>query len=255
LCHKAVSNRPRTNAYGVKIPIPPKPDILIAGFSCVDFSRLNGRQKTLYDGGESADTLAGILGYVGLKRPSIIIFENVISAPWDEIQEQIEKHLRYYAIWVRLDTKEFYIPHTRVRGYMCCVDADMFGSEAEARQKLKHFLKVLDDLKRPASSPASEFMLDEDDERVRKARDEHTSQGLNRVVDWGICRSRHDEVRLANGLGPRHPTTKWAPGGSCKVRDYMWQRWTGGTVERVKDTLDIHQLRSIQRGFDPEFKL
>jgi len=50
---------------------------LIAGSSCVDFSLLNNKKKGIDDGGESGDTIGGILSYAKKFRPTIIILENV----------------------------------------------------------------------------------------------------------------------------------------------------------------------------------
>lgn len=49
-----------TNAYGAKVPVRIDVDVLIAGTSCIDFSKLNKSQKTLEDDGESAKTWYGV---------------------------------------------------------------------------------------------------------------------------------------------------------------------------------------------------
>ena len=49
-----------STAYGGAEDIPPDVDILIAGFSCVDFSNLNKWNKTLHETGESGDTFRAI---------------------------------------------------------------------------------------------------------------------------------------------------------------------------------------------------
>ena len=50
-------------------------------------------------------------------KPPIVIIENVYGAPWNE-KVAIFENLGYSATFVRLDTKDYYIPHTRQRGYL-----------------------------------------------------------------------------------------------------------------------------------------
>ncbi|KAK5239810.1 hypothetical protein LTR16_011481, partial [Cryomyces antarcticus] len=106
-----------TTAYGAKIPVPGDVDLLVAGFSCVDFSALNNRSKDLDDRGESGDTFNAVLAYANKWRPSIVVLENVSNAPWDDIQELLEK-IDYACAWQRVDTKDYYLPQTRRRGYL-----------------------------------------------------------------------------------------------------------------------------------------
>lgn len=45
-----------STVYGSGREVPRELDILVAGFSCVDFSRLNKNRKELGEGGESSQT-------------------------------------------------------------------------------------------------------------------------------------------------------------------------------------------------------
>ena len=58
--------------------------------------------------------------WVRKAQPPIVIIENVLGAPWEK-KEQRFNELGYYAAHMKLDTKQFYIPHTRQRGYLFAV--------------------------------------------------------------------------------------------------------------------------------------
>ncbi|KAE8446023.1 hypothetical protein EG329_012662 [Mollisiaceae sp. DMI_Dod_QoI] len=90
-------------------------------------------QKTLEQKGESGDTFHAILQYAKDFKPALIILENVLGAPWldakipaskrtkkgCEPQVGIDKHLEqvgYVTVFVRIDSKDYYVPHTRRRG-------------------------------------------------------------------------------------------------------------------------------------------
>ena len=68
--------------YGAKVPIPGNVHPLVAGTSCVDFSRLNKHRKDLDKeaGGESSKTWYGVLSLVKAFRPAIVLLENVKHA-------------------------------------------------------------------------------------------------------------------------------------------------------------------------------
>ncbi|MCS4558971.1 DNA cytosine methyltransferase, partial [Shewanella sp. C32] len=75
-------------AYGSRQKVPGNADIVIAGFSCVDFSALNNRKKKLSEKGESGVTFYGIRSYIEKYRPPLIILENVKNAPWKIVAEK-----------------------------------------------------------------------------------------------------------------------------------------------------------------------
>ena len=101
-----------TTAYGASRTVPGGVDILIAGTSCVDYSALNNQQKDLDQKGESGQTFWGMLGWVRTHRPPIVIQENVCKAPWDQMVWHYAQE-GYHATFLRVDTKQHYIPHTR----------------------------------------------------------------------------------------------------------------------------------------------
>ena len=247
----------RTTAYGSKATIPGDIDLLVAGFSCVDFSNLNGNKQKIDTSGESGDTFRAVFQYAKEWRPALIVLENVCSAPWTTIQEAWEhEEAGYAAEFLKLDTKQYYIPHTRQRGYMLCVDRKKYKKAAEIVKKWKDSML---ELRRPASSPIEAFLLDEDDPRVHRAREELAGGLIGedrapRDVDWARCQGRHQDYRADLALGSKRPLTGWEDNGSCKMPDYAWADWGVKQVERIWDTLEISWLRNARRGFDSQYK-
>jgi site-specific DNA-cytosine methylase len=266
----SVINECRTTAYGGRVTIPGGVDLLVAGFSCVDFSNLNNEKKTIKAGGESGDTFGAIKDYAEKHRPKIIILENVDGAPWKAIRDKAMPQIGYAAEFLKVDTKHYYIPQTRKRGYMICVDAREYHDPDRKQHKpkdpkivnsvLSTWAETLKAFRRPASCPVEAFLLDEDDPRAIRGRAELANSGRGerrrtKEVDWARCHGRHQDYRAGLFLGQKRPLTKWEDGGSCKATDYMWQDWMRGQVERVWDTIDISWLRNLNRGFDHQYKL
>ena len=238
------------------VPIPSRVDLLIAGFSCVDFSNLNVNRKDLLAGGESGDTFASVYNYAKSWRPPLIILENVFTAPWDQIKEKWAE-IDYDSQYVKPDTKQYYIPHTRQRGYMLCIDS----RKVQAGQTLAdQWGELMAKFRRPASSSIEAFMLHEDDPRVHRGRAElaRGSRGDDgkgpREVDWTKCQGRHQDYRADLFLGPKRPLTGWEDNGSCRMPDYAWGDWGVKQVERIWDTFEISFLRNVRRGFDSQYK-
>jgi site-specific DNA-cytosine methylase len=239
----------------------------VTGFSCVDFSALNNKKKRLEAEGESGDTFFSLRKYALRFRPKMIVVENVSTAPWDKIQTEFRK-IGYHSHFKRLDTKNFYVPHTRVRGYLICIDRHLYGLTRDSKSvrgqknldsataKMK---EVLEALGRPASSTVEAFSLAEDDPRVQVGREELSASGrgdsARQTVDWTRCHTRHEVERTNQCLGQMRPITQWQDGGSCKPADYMWRDWTQVQVERVLDTIDMSFLRNLNRGFDQQYKV
>jgi hypothetical protein len=150
-----------TTVYGSKVPIPGNVHILVAGTSCVDFSRLNKHRRDLDQdaGGESSKTWFAVLAYVKEFRPAIVILENVLHGPWDRMME-CYREIDYLPAGVLLDTKGYYLPHTRQRGYMVCFD------KTKATKNIggigKQWTSLMADFRRHASSSVADFMLPDD---------------------------------------------------------------------------------------------
>ncbi|KAK2463557.1 hypothetical protein APHAL10511_004308 [Amanita phalloides] len=240
-------------AYGALAPVPGDVDILIAGTSCVDYSNLNTQKQDIDANGESGRTFRGMMSWVEQHRPPIVVLENVCSAPWLRVQEYFEKS-GYSATFTRVDTKNYYIPHTRMRVYLVAVNKKRSDIPDEWKAM------VTTHLKRPASSTLDAFLLPSDDPRIHQARQKLVQESYNALdrrtgrTDWGRCESRHQRARLEEALGSKRPLTSWDEGGSCKLPDFAWGDWGVGQVERVWDLMDISLLRSATKGVDPSYK-
>ena len=105
-------------AWGALVDVPGNVDILIAGTSCVDYSNLNNEKKELDAQGESGQTFRGMMRWIDRFQPPLIILENVCGAPWERIRQDFLTKHNYHAAFTRFDTKNYYIPHTRMRVYL-----------------------------------------------------------------------------------------------------------------------------------------
>ncbi|KAI6113021.1 hypothetical protein F5141DRAFT_1195546 [Pisolithus sp. B1] len=242
-----------TTAYGALAPVPGDVDLLVAGTSCVDYSNLNNERKSIDGGGESGRTFHGMMSWVSNHRPPLVILENVCSAPWDRVKDYFKRQ-GYSAEFLRVDTKLYYIPHTRTRVYLLAVDSR--GSNIP--MEWKNWISTK--LKRPASSTLDAFLLPSDDPRIHQARQKlvqdsgGVSESRTGRIDWTRCESRHARARLEEALGPKRPLTNWEEGGGCRMPDFAWQDWGIRQVERVWDLMDISLLRSAKIGVDPSYK-
>jgi site-specific DNA-cytosine methylase len=187
--------------------------MLIAGTSCVDYSNLNSQKQGIDDEGESGRTFRGMMTWVKKHRPPIVILENVCSAPWDAVKLYFEAN-GYSANSAMVDTKKYYIPHTRTRGYLVAVNAKKSPIPEEWVDLVKNKFT------RPASSSLDAFLLASDDPRIHHARQKLVQESFNALdrrtgrTDWGRCESRHQRARLEEGLGAKRPLTGWEEGWS-----------------------------------------
>ncbi|KAI2676555.1 hypothetical protein CBS147355_5657 [Penicillium roqueforti] len=249
-------------AYGSLEAIPGNLDILVAGTACVDFSPLNNRQKTLQQGGESGATFDGLLRYAKRYRPRMIVQENVRNAPWEQMKGKWEE-LRYMSVCVNVDTKHYYIPQTRERGYMVVIDkhrleaAGLLGDTMDqsgieiVTQRVR---ELADRFKRPASAPVGLFLLSDDDRRLEliemRARLESRSE-----TSWDQYQIRHQRHRDELELGSERPITRSLPGiNELKTPDFYWHRFWKTQSERVWETVDMNFLKKMLQDYDMNFK-
>ncbi|KAH8602229.1 hypothetical protein B0O99DRAFT_735679 [Bisporella sp. PMI_857] len=273
-----------TTAYGSLVEIPHSIDLLIAGFSCVDFSPLNNNKRTLIEAGESGDTFFSIKAYANKYRPKIIILENVLGAPWTDLSKMkkgyssITSHMGeigYAACHVALDTKDYYIPQTRQRGYMVCIDKEHYynhmhgedlkkypwkewevlptvvwekraASEKDIQIKLNRWRELVTiTFKRPANVPAECWLLPDDDISLESIRSTEASfDAAKKDINWDKCRKEHESYRLRERLGNGRPLSHWDSRGGFKFPDWFHTK-TRSMGERIFDSIDTAHLRKL----------
>jgi len=230
-------------------------------------------------------------------RPKIIILENVSNAPWLKLKEgqkfgkggnawTIERHMQaagYAVRFVRLDTKNYYLPHTRQRGYMVCIDKvaackafcgvdmallverdkdgkdycklpDPYDKVVEGKLEdiLEAWATLVVNLERPASVDVAQMLLEDDDPRVLALEGLGNDDQNKKAVAWERCKNGHSDYRAILGLGSKRILTRWVNGGSHTFPDWF-QHGTKRMVERTCDTLDIAHVRNALRGFDDRY--
>lgn len=197
----------------------------------------------------------GIVNYARSYRPRMIVLENVRHCPWDEVAKYWDE-LGYLSTNVAVDTKDFYIPQTRTRGYMFCVDKFVLGSGLEGITQ--SWKELFTSFKRRASSPAGKFLLDLDDRRLEQIESDMAlriaSSNPRVAADWKKYQNRHRAYRDDNKLGDKRPVSKSEHHGTCQMPDFAWHAWARSSVERIWDTLDINFLRKLQEGYDMNYK-
>ena len=239
--------------------IPKNPDILIAGFSCVDFSGLNNNRKTLDEKGESGGTFWGIIRYAITHKPRMVILENIKNAPWDEVKAKWNE-IGYIAAHIAVDTKAFYLPQTRERGYMFCVRRELLGGHGPLETDMEQWLAIFTGFKRPASSPAGMFLMDNDDRRLEQIEKDtaayiSSSSSAKTAVNWARYQIRHQGYRLEQNLGHKRPISRSQEDGTCQMPDFAWQAYVRSLPERVWDTIDANFLRKLgENGYDMNYK-
>ena len=277
------------------IPACGEVEMLLAGFACVDFSNLNTERKDLnvdwlegssvgemestglkpssskrrpsgdgsldaelakvkQDGGESSVTFRAIAIFARDRRPPIILLENIKYAPWGTIR-QVFEGLGYGVGFVGVDTKRYYLPHTRQRGYMACFDGQRWGG---AKGLAESWVRLMHLFERPASSPVEDFLLPEASPALQGAlssyvRDAEDDDAISCEVSWTQCRNRHQRVRAREGLGLKTPYTNSLSGRSM-MPTYGLMRWARVQPDRVKDMLDMLKLYNASESTDFEFK-
>jgi site-specific DNA-cytosine methylase len=224
--------------------------------------------------GESMTTFLSTINFILHRRPRIVIFENVQTAPWKAMQNFWLPCAGYYAEYVKVDSKDFYVPQDRIRGYLIALDGEVFNkgkSDATAAQMVHRACQHVFLLKQRASASVLEFLLDDDDPNYLQARDEITrygSHGLprdlkravaNKQVDWDFCQLRHaiysqrwnlDTIRRFSKATLSHGrVVTIAPPANSWI-DY-WARET----PRVIDLIDsLYQQLLTRAGCDMNYK-
>ena len=228
-------------AYGALAKVPNSlgcVDVLIAGTSCVDYSNLNNKKKKIDEKGESGQTFYGMVNWIKKAQPPIVIIENVSGAPWEE-KVKIFQDLGYIATFRRIDTKDYYIPHTRMRGYLFAVKQPkkpsisgfFTGKKSNDQDATSRWLNGLSNLRRPASASLDAFMLPNDDARVLRGRAKLTTESCDSDAmegdragrtDWTRCETRHQFARSSEELGDKRPLTGWSDSANTVMPAFAW---------------------------------
>lgn len=244
-----------------KIPSKAELDIdfakIIADFVDDVEGKLSRGEKMEY--GESIITFASTIHLIITRRPRIVIFENVATAPWDSMQNFWLARSGYFCLYEKVNSVEYYLPQTRARGYMIGVDVasgEFDGKSQTAYQLVKLALEYFVGLKRHASAPITRFLIGDDDPRFRAARME-MSRDKHRSThqDWIRCQTRHRLYVLEHGLDPHvrpfsmarimNGKTVGATPPSRSWVNYFLQQPT-----RIQDFLDI-KVQEHLRQQDP----
>lgn len=109
-------------------------DMLTAGFPCQPWSAANRKRKGVAD--PRANTIAYILKYIALKKPRLVVLENVCGLVYkyrvvmDTVIAKLEA-CGYSVCWKILDSKKVgYVPQSRRRWYLVAVPSENSASGA-----------------------------------------------------------------------------------------------------------------------------
>ncbi|KAI5861205.1 hypothetical protein GGS23DRAFT_612184 [Durotheca rogersii] len=272
-------------AMGAVETIPGDIDVLISGCSCVDFSNLNTQKrkdflhnlcekkvwndhdfeetKDVVDGaikeaindkgkmGQSGQTFFSMLHYVREYTPKVVILENVLGAPWSVVEKMWFPAVGYSATYMHLDTKDYYIPQTRQRGYLVALSRDAFGEDS-AREILDEWRELVKNLGRRASAPILSWLLPAAHPLTERARQDDSEKALmprKADSDWKRSKVRHARVRKQEKLGNERPLTQWgSSNGHKRPYDRMDRLVLLTQPDRVLDCIEIFYLRGLKSG-------
>ena len=237
-----------TTAYGSDVEIPKDSlDILIAGFSCKDHSRQNNFQKTLKDNGESGETWTAVYQFSKQRRPKVVLLENVKGKKetWNDLVKEWSD-IGYEAVWMYLDTKDYYYPQTRERMYMIAIEQGESGKAAsKAAEKWKVTMRAL---QRRCSSPYEAFIADFPRSAVQYS-------ALVSESRWELSQLRYDQIRSELRLGIGRPCTQWKEDGTKQPLDFADHEWFESRSSREWDAIEVAYLRAAApSGTDPSSK-
>ncbi|KAI4598757.1 hypothetical protein KJ359_002649 [Pestalotiopsis sp. 9143b] len=294
LCSKQVMT-----ALGSMSQVPyDRPHILIVGTSCVSFSNLNTAKQKNFGGAaavglhgylekmrarnqdadhsrvggylsqivenldmssESDATFFPVLSFILHQRPTFVIFENVLEAPWADMENIFLPAVGYSAGYTSCDTKNYYLPQTRQRKYLVAFDTLEFGKE-KAKAMAEDTVKFLLRFDRRASTDVEKFLYMNTDKAtqldIQQLEFERNSKIATREAPWFFSKQRHEKVRQKEQLGYAHPFSGLKPTGEHTFYDRANKTIMNRQSNRVKDVTDISLLRGLTAvpSFDPRFK-
>ncbi|RYP79246.1 hypothetical protein DL769_003069 [Monosporascus sp. CRB-8-3] len=215
--------------------------------------------ETLKDQGQSSGAFFAMLSYARLRRPKCILLENVHSAPWEQMVRVWFPSIDYAAHFVRLDTKNYYIPQTRSRGYLLAVDARLFNSKKNIAEGIvSHWATDIKNFQRRASAPIDRWLLPSTDPLADLARQDEEARFLDKKrrdnVPWTQSRRRHIRVRRQEVLGEDRTLTNWTEDGGSRPYDRMDKILMHGQPPRVLDCIEVYYLRGVKNGLHRKAK-
>jgi site-specific DNA-cytosine methylase len=244
-----------TTVYGRKEKVPLDIDLLVAGSSCVDFSSLNVKKindpKDRVEG-QSATTFHAIVAYCQYAETPMVILENVKNtAAWRRLQDAFQD-IGYKCVWTICDSKDYYLPQTRQRGYMICLNEAGFrrrnldtavfqnaGFDGQWKDLVKGF-------QHRASASVSDFLLTHS--QLEDLLLHAEKGGGNRIsISWENARGRHASVRQQYQLGPQSPFIQNPPEYAPEL---MY-----GRPHREQDVLSIRRLQAAAKAADDIYKM
>lgn len=132
-----------------------KPDILIHGSPCQDFS-IAGQQKGAYPGSETRSSLMWetihIIDQMGLWKPRVVIWENVKNVRSKHMIHNYNRYLTemermgYVNSFECLDAREFGLPQARERVFtISMLNGEKFDFTRLIRTPMRHLSEFLED--------------------------------------------------------------------------------------------------------------
>lgn len=238
-------------------------------------AKVTAKQKQKYVNGAVKAAVAELLAKLQKDDPEAEVtvdMESEIIERQTEFMETnttlsrgIDYHLDkvgYMCTHVSVDTKDYYIPQTRQRGYLVAINYKKFAEtmpgatneqvKVKINKSMDHWKCLMKKFESPASVPVEAMLVAaEDDSQPFMSRMEELESEDKKIPPWDKCKVNHVKYRLVNGFGSDHKLTYWLDNGFRKNPDH-WA-YLKGMTDRVADALEISHLRSIARGLDDRF--
>ncbi|KAI1177184.1 hypothetical protein F4777DRAFT_577238 [Nemania sp. FL0916] len=206
--------------------------------------------------GDSSSTFLSTVCYINIHRPKMVVLENVSGAPWSTMCDLFLYAAGYAARHALMDTKDYYIPQTRCRGYVVALDRRIFGSSAE--KILLEWEAQVKGLKRSPSTPVQDWLLPSHDPMTMIARQDESEKVIANGMRprktenrWERSQLRHARTRRKLEIGNGRPLTAWGLGGIEQPYDRIDRLLIKSLHDRALDCMEIYYLRClhpIQRG-------
>ena len=223
-----------------------------------------------------------------IRLPSEIeIFDMFERAQGDESNASVKcgidllmRQIGYFSHQLLLDTKHYYLPQTRQRRYMLCVERSYFGELQAAetyenedrnrnvevvkrtlsgatkpsagwpavKRELNKWVAMVLGLKHTKFVPAEAMLLAASEESKSLLQ---LSEDPGGEKDWRMCKERHDRYRDKQQLEDKRKLTSWRESGGRCLPDF-WTT-TKSMTNRVLDFLETRHLQRIRDGVDDRY--